>query len=316
EPGRNVVISQRTGGIRCPEVRLILRNEVPIFKINPQATGSKTSLLSELEMIECHSLPGQPVHAELVSTRREQTTSNDPNHESTGFYYGEFGSFAFQYSSGEFLGEGPGWLRVSSQKEMNLPGNASPASDSDGSASDGESTVSPFSGVSGSIKSFMSRPWKHMHLTFQKSFAGNTNAKCITLNQQVDLIVASSFTSENKLDIAKSETHPSDAIFLNCQQLRFETVPGQQNETSQEFIATGNVNFRQGPFSGRAQTLNYSVAKDVVRMEGSKIAPASIYKKEYAGAPTVSLGNFMRGTFHVKTQKVDLENYTNTGAGL
>lgn len=333
-PKQNITISQRTGSIRCPEVRLVLQRELSIFEINPRSQESKKSLLAELEMIECDSLPGQPVHAEFVTTRREQDTSTGQPRESTGFYSGEFGRFVYRYSTGDFLGQGPGWIRMTFQDEKKPTGvtpvnntsasspaenvslSASPAPPVTGDAAPNESASSPLASASSSAKEFMKRPWKHMHLTFQESLAGNFLAKSITVNRQVDMVVASSNTSENKLEVANSATHPEDAVFLNCRQLQIMTIPIENGKTSYEFAASGNTFFRQGPFSGRAQSMKYSDAKDVVYMEGSKVAPASIFKKDYPGAPTVSLGNFMRGVFNLRTQKIDVENYSHTGTGL
>ncbi|MDO5554707.1 MAG: hypothetical protein Q4G68_13190 [Planctomycetia bacterium] len=294
QPGQDVTVSQKTNRISCPEIRVSLKRPVSIFEMRAE---NDSSLVSELDVIECVGTADHKVNVEFFTMGAPDSASGEhsTNNIEVGVYRAAVENFLYKYDTNDFAGQGPGWLRASIKTRENNPSSAELVPGGTG---------------------FGRLPWKQLHLTFQESITGNVKERVVRINSQVESVFGSTERQNDSVDVTRPEEFPQDAVTLNCEKLQINQTQG--TDTGQgdlELAAFGNVLFRYDVIVGRGESVKYVDGKKMVWLEGDSATPASLFKKEHATAPSISLGRFMRGSYNLVTKKVEVENYSNTIGG-
>ncbi|MDO5580065.1 MAG: hypothetical protein Q4G69_02930 [Planctomycetia bacterium] len=287
----NVVVSHSTHTLKCPEIRLSIKEPVSIFDMEKNPNGT-SSLLNDLAVIECIGTPLRPVQLGLF------LIANRPDARiRTSNYQAMVNSFILDYTTKDFTAQGPGWIRATMKNPDEVAKKAEPVN---ASAPEKKSPL-------GDLRSQDRKAWGHLHLTFQESLSGNIVQKNATVLRRVQTVYCETDQQETNLDVQKPETFADNAITVDCNELQMLLSPGTDQEEAFELRALGNVLFRYTSIVGRGSSVVYSNLKRRVQMKGDSVSPASIFKQERPGAPTISIGRFLSGTYYLDTERLDVE---------
>ncbi|MDO4585792.1 MAG: hypothetical protein Q4C95_00690 [Planctomycetia bacterium] len=308
-PNQNIDVTQGNQKIRCPEIKLSLPKKISIFDLNDENDKS-----FDIDLIECLGDLSHPIEIELFSAQSDiesQSVSNIPSNnvlsetqnnrsEINGVYRAQFKNLQFRRSTGKFIAEGPGWIRTTIKTP--IPEESNQTSISENSKSTVAKTSMSF------------RPWTQAHLTFQKEIEGNVYQKELKAQNMVNCVVCTTDQFESSLNIENPATFPQDSVFLICQKLLGTIVKNPiTNDEAIEMTASENTLLRYKNIVIRSETINYSDVKKTIRFAGDGINAASIHKQEYPGATVQSLGKYMRASYNLETEKIEVEQYSNSG---
>lgn len=291
----NVVVSHSTHTLKCPEIRLSIKEPISIFDMEKNPNGT-SSLLNDLAVIECIGTPLRPVQLGLFLI-----ANNSDARIRTSNYQAMVNTFILDYTTKDFTAQGPGWIRATMK-------NPKEVSQADSKKNPDPVEKSPL----GNLAARDRKEWGHLHLTFQESLSGNIIQKNATALRRVQSVYCETDRQETNLDVQKPETFANNAITLDCNELQMLLSPGANEGEAFELRAIGNVLFRYTSLIGRGTSVVYSNSKRRVQMKGDPVSPASIHKQEHPGAQIISLGRFQSGTYYLDTERLDVEAFSSS----